>query len=174
MNLRTSAAPDLAARTDALRRCFESIGVTRMHGVPVMNRALSVEAIGFEPCTGSAGDGTDGALGILLTPWFMNLIWLAPHGQAASPQGQSHARRLGGKRFDFIGAHEAGFGSYDMCSLFSPMFEFADQAAARATAAEVLLVLRRAERQIAARLASEPKPGRRGFLLGRVAPGPRP
>ena len=165
-------ADTLAARTAALRLCFERIGATRMAGLPVMHPGLRVEAIGFEPCADA--DGAPAALGVLLTPWFMNLILLPAPGGACAPPGQSRPHRVGGARFDFIGAHEAGFGAYEMCSLFSPMFEFAGQAAARATAVEVLRALRGAEREIQARLAAQPRPGRRGFLTGRVAAGQRP
>jgi hypothetical protein len=51
-------------------------------------------------------------------------------------------RRVGTEGFDFIGGFEAGFGRYDACSLLSPMFEFANPAAARATALAVLATLR--------------------------------
>ena len=64
--------------------------------------------------------------------------------------------------FDFIGACEDGFGAYEMCSLFSPMFEFADQAGARATAWEILGQLRRAPPAL-----PPPAAGRRAFLTGR-------
>lgn len=167
-----AAARALPARADALCLCFERIGATRMAGMPVMHPGLRVESIGFEPCADA--DGAPAALGVLLTPWFMNLILLPAPGQACAPPGQSRRHLIGGERFDFIGAHEPGFGDYEMCSLFSPMFEFADQAAARATALEVLRVLRGAELERQARLAAQPRPGRRGFLTGRVASGPRP
>lgn len=170
-----SAAADalaLSGQTAALRQCFERIGATRMYGVPVMHPKLRVEAIGFEPCADE--DGGPAALGVLLTPWFMNLIRLPLQGTQCAAPGQSRAYRIGAERFDFIGAHEAGFGGYEMCSLFSPMFEFADHAAARATACEVLLALRGAERARQARLAEQPRAGRRAFLTGRVASGTLP
>ena len=40
--------------------------------------------------------------------------------------------------FEFIGAREATLGDYQACSLCSPMFEFADQREARATALAAL------------------------------------
>lgn len=165
-------ASPVGARAAALCRCFALIGASRMLGVPVMNPALVVEAIGFEPCVDA--DGAQAALGILLTPWFMNLIWLPMAGQPGAPQGKSREHQIGGECFHFIGAHEDSFGSYEMCSLFSPMFEFASQAAARATGAEVLQVLRSADRALAAQLAAQPSAGRRGFLTGRMASRPAP
>lgn len=158
---------DLAAQVAALTRVFSVIGNTRMQGVPVLHPGLVVETVGFEAYTDA--DGAQAALGILMTPWFMNLIWLPLQGQAAVPIGQVCERRFGGERFEFIGAHEATFGTYEMCSLFSPMFEFADQVTAHATAREVLGLLRKAPIAQAA-LASAPIPGRRAFFLGRVGP----
>lgn len=164
----TSAHADLAAQAVALTRVFSIIGKTRMQDVPVLHPGLVVEAVGFEAYTDA--DGAQAALGILMTPWFMNLIWLPLQGQTTVPIGQVCERIFGGECFEFIGAHETTFGAYEMCSLFSPMFEFADQATALATAKEVLGLLRK-EPIAQAVPASAPKPGRRAFLLGRVGSG---
>ncbi|MCU7925204.1 MAG: [NiFe]-hydrogenase assembly chaperone HybE [Candidatus Thiodiazotropha sp. (ex Dulcina madagascariensis)] len=43
--------------------------------------------------------------------------------------------------YEFILGEEAGIGRYQMCSLFSPVFEFADQATAVATAEAVMHAL---------------------------------
>lgn len=143
----------LAARVFALEGVFRAVERTRMQGVPVLNLRLAVQAVGF-----AADDGGQHALGVLVTPWFMNLLRLPLHPAAATlPVGESGARDIGTQRLDFIGAHEHGFGGFEACSLFSPMFEFANQAAAVATAVEVLKELR----------AAPAAPARRGFLLGR-------
>lgn len=138
---------------------FVDVSTTRMQGVPVLNPALAVEAVDFE----MIGQEPHAALGILITPWFMNLVWLPMQQQATLPVGQMALRRLGDTDFEFIGAHEPAFGDYEMCSLFSPMFEFAGQDAARATARQVLAQLRR---------EAPPRPAasshaRRAFLFGR-------
>jgi len=44
-------------------------------------------------------------------------------------------------RFEFIQGHGGDIGAYRSCSLFSPMFEFADQEAAEATAREILALV---------------------------------
>ena len=154
---------DLAVQEVALIRAFSVIGRTRMQGVPVLHPGLVVEAIGFQSYTDTGG--ALAALGILVTPWFMNLIWLPLQGQSVMPTGLCCERHFGGECFEFIGAHEASFGSYEMCSLFSPMFEFANQAAARATALEVLALLRKPDVSVPATTVLH---GRRAFLLGRV------
>lgn len=158
----------MTTRAPRLVIAFEQIARTRMAGVPVLNAALAVEAVGFESQTDAAGE--HGVLGVLVTPWFMNLIWLPADAAdpANEPQrvGETRLHVLGDQRFEFIGAHEPSIGAYALCSLFSPMFEFVDQAAARATAQAVLTALREVP---AAPAVPEPPPPRRAFLLGRSA-----
>ena len=156
--LRDGQSPT-AASARRLADAFRHIAAMRMHGMPLLHPRLAVEAIGFQEVREQGGLA---ASGILLTPWFMNLIWLPLDGQGACAPGSVREHRLGGERFDFIGASEDGFGAYEMCSLFSPMFEFADQAGARATAWEILGQLRKV-----AQAPSEPAAGRRAFLTGR-------
>ncbi len=148
-------ATALAARVAALEARFALIATTRMAGVPLLNEKLSVAAVGFEPVD-------DGALGVLLTPWFMNLLWLPAAEAEVAAQGASRRRAVGRENFEFIGAHEEGLGAYETCSLFSPMFEFEDQAAALATAREVLAQLRKP-------VPPEPQASRRALLFGRPA-----
>lgn len=171
-----------ARRAEELATLFRHIERTRMVGVPMLNRALHVEAIGFEPldrptsappaATAWAASRTElagpigirpstsvpapehcaatstphaepDAFGILLTPWFMNLVLLPLcRVDAVPPTDTRQTRRIGKTRFEFIAAHEPAIGAFDICSLFSPVFEFADQACAVATARAVLTALR--------------------------------
>jgi [NiFe] hydrogenase assembly HybE family chaperone len=160
----------MTARALRLVAAFEHVARTRMAGVPVLNPALVVEAVGFEPQTDAAG--ACGVLGVLVAPWFMNLIWLPADAADASHRvGETRLHELGGERFEFIGAHEPRVGAYALCSLFSPMFEFVDQAAARATAQAVLASLRADPAPLAVSSAPAPgaAPARRSFLFGRSA-----
>jgi [NiFe] hydrogenase assembly HybE family chaperone len=160
------------ARVAQLEQVFAHIGTTRMQGVPVLNRALRVQAVGFELV--AAGDAQV-LQGILITPWFMNLLRLplAPNSTAfASEPGSKRDQLCGEVLFEFIAGREEALGCFEACSLFSPMFEFADQAGALATAAEILKLLRTPP---ASSTASAPSvPSRRGFLLGRTRPGVAP
>jgi [NiFe] hydrogenase assembly HybE family chaperone len=161
MTMPESAAAESAAfvaqRVAMLTKVFRAIGETRMQGVPVLHPALCVEAIAFETVD-------NGAFGILITPWFMNLMWLPFNDAEAVPAGSTCVRELGGERLEFIGALETSFGAYEMCSLFSPMLDFADQDAARETAGEVLRLLRKSPPKPDVPLA----PSRRAFITGRV------
>lgn len=152
-----------AARVSRLVRVFKDVATTRMAGLPVMNAALRVEAIGFEP----EGEQADAGLGgVLITPWFMNLVWLpADAGGSPLPVGAMRTRRFGGEQVEFTGAQIAEFGCFEACSLWSPMFDFPDQATARATAHEVLALLRK---PVAPPSAPE-QPSRRALLMGRSA-----
>lgn len=154
------SAAALETRVAAFEALFVRIAQVRMAGLPILHPALRVQAIGFEP----SGD-EDAAVGVLVTPWFMNLVWL-PLGAAveAHPPGTVRHRRVGRETFAFVGASEAGFGAYEACSLFSPMAEFEDHAAAAATARAVLAELRRPD-------PPAPVPSRRALLFGR---GPDP
>lgn len=149
---------ELRSRVLALQRAFERIAHARMADMPLNNPRLEVATVHFR-----ANDETDFALGVLVTPWCMNLLRLPLRdGLPVLGVGSTATRDIGARRFDFIGAHEPDVGAFEACSLFSPMFEFADQAAAVATAKEALKELR------GSGVARPPQqPARRGFLFGR-------
>jgi len=120
----------------ALQRTFEAVQRERMRDVPVLNPALAVEAVGFRAWR-------DHWLGILITPWFMNLVLMPRVVAAWHPIGARESRHhvFPAGVFEFIGAREPALGDYQACSLFSPMFEFADAEQARATALAALEAL---------------------------------
>jgi [NiFe] hydrogenase assembly HybE family chaperone len=177
-------------RVARLEQVFSHIASTRMQGVPVLNPVLHVQAIGFEVL---AAEAMPVLQGILITPWFMNLLLLPlvrDAVQSARMPGTKRNHLCGDQLFEFIAGFEDALGSYEACSLFSPMFEFADQSGAVATAAEVLKLLRApAATDPASEVAAQPMaqkrtstaqpdaataPSRRGFLLGRSHPGAAP
>lgn len=150
----------LAHRVQALRQAFEEIARSRMAGLPLVNPRLAVACVGFR-----AEADEDLALGVLVTPWCMNLLRLPLRADAVALRpGEMGERDCGARRFDFVGAHEHGIGAFEAASLFSPMFEFVDQHAALATAEEALKELRG---RFAVVLPEQP--ARRGFLFGRRA-----
>lgn len=147
--------------------------------IPLANAAISVEAVGFERTSA-------GWLGVLITPLSMNLVLLPARGTPWRPLALGAKRRvaLPAGQFEFFGGHQDGIGEYLYCSLFSPMSDFADQAAAVATAQEVCRQLfdPATARQVAQMNpsglewhrpepeapAAEPAPGRRALLRGRL------
>lgn len=164
-------------RVAQLEAVFTHIGATRMQGVPVLNAALRVQAVGFEVVT----EGETQVLqGILITPWFMNLLRLPLLLKPATPApepGSKNRHLCGEQLFEFIAGQEPALGSFEACSLFSPMFEFADQAGAVSTANEILKLLRAQPERVAKPPApplSPNVPSRRGFLLGRLRSGAAP
>jgi [NiFe] hydrogenase assembly HybE family chaperone len=148
-----------------------------MKGVPVLNEALRVQAIGFEVVTEA---DMPVLLGILITPWFMNLLRLPLALDAAAfavEPGSKHNHICGEQLLEFISAQEEALGCFEACSMFSPMFEFVDQAGAVSTATEILKQLRTppvkvsTARQAVAAADTPTAPSRRGFLMGRVRSG---
>lgn len=129
-------AAALPSPAPALQARFEHIQHHQMVGVPMLNPALQVQALGFRPWQSHW-------LGVLVTPWFMNLMLfprLPAHWQPIGERETRHYVFPAGV-FEFIGARDVELGDYQACSLFSPMFEFADAAAARDTALAALQAL---------------------------------
>jgi len=127
-----------AALTQRLEVAFRRIERERMAGVPILNPALRVEAVGIRPFDGDW-------LSVLVTPWFMNAVILPGDGSAAAwaaaMPGGTIRRTFPAGTFDFLVGEEDGLGRFAMCSLFSPMDEFADAATAAATALAALEAL---------------------------------
>ena len=151
-----------------LEDCYRRIGERSMRDLPVYNDALAVEAVGFR----AVGEAF---AGILITPWFMNLVLRPLDGSLAAwnpGSSISHAFPVGA--IDFNVGDIDGIGRIASCSLFSPMFEFGTMEQARATAeaafVEILLPPAEHERP-AAKVASAVD--RRRFLRGELAE-PRP
>ena len=119
--------------TQGLEQVFNLVQRERMQGVPVLHPALRVQCVGFEPWG-------DYCLGVLVTPWFMNLVLLSGEGEtwADLSIGEKVEHVFPSGAYEFIVGEETGAGRYLMCSLFSPMFEFANQEAAVATAEAVM------------------------------------
>jgi [NiFe] hydrogenase assembly HybE family chaperone len=116
-----------------LEAAFDAILQTRMQDVPVLNSALSVQALGFLRYQ-------QDWLGVLITPWFMNLLLLPEPDSTWQTQapGSKFSRTFPYGVFEFTMANEAQLGVYAVCSLFSPMFQFEGQAAAVAAAKAAL------------------------------------
>jgi [NiFe] hydrogenase assembly HybE family chaperone len=144
-----------------LASVYEDVARTRMAGLPVVHPKLVVEVLGFRPWV----DATAGVLGVLVTPWCLNLVWRADDASCWAV-GVSSALQIGAETLPFVGHHDPQLGAYACCSLVSPMFQFADQAAAHATAVAAMAAL--TAPAPAPPMASTPpvQADRRRFLLG--------
>lgn len=160
--------------SDLLSEAFRAIQRERMAGLPFLNPALAVEAVGFTLFHGHW-------LGILITPWSMNLMllpgaegnWLDLH------ESQRQQWRFPAGDLKFVAAREAAIGSYQQCPLFNAMHQFAGQKSARDAANAAL----RALFEPVAPKPAEPAPpqpladirtkplSKRDFLRGRFLPG---
>ena len=119
-----------------LEAVFNEIAETRMAGLPVVNPALRVEAIGFREWQGRW-------LGVLVTPWFINLVLLP--GREATLLNLGPDEKAGwdfpSGSYEFIGLNEPAIGTCHICPLISPLAEFAAHEAAQAVAREIMLAL---------------------------------
>ena len=108
----------------SLEQAFSAVA-QRMQGLGFVNPALRVQAVGFEPWEGLW-------LGVMVTPWSINLMLLPRDPAAWHPVRAGEKRRyeFPAGRYDFIEAVDPLVGEYRMCSLFSPALELEDHAAA--------------------------------------------
>lgn len=104
-----------------------------MRDVPILNPRLRVEAVGFQPFE-------HGLLGVLISPWFMNLVYLPP-AQQGGVAADALVLDLPAGDYEFCRNHAPAVGNFYTCSLFSPVLQFEDQATAALTAQHVVLAL---------------------------------
>jgi len=126
--------PPATAPLETLVKAYEAVA-ERMRELPVFNPALRVDAVGFRDFEG-------GSLGVVVTPWFMNLV-LLPGAATPPPPAEGEARwhALPAGSCEFFGARLEGVGSLESCSLFSPVAQFESPEVARATAEQTLELL---------------------------------
>ncbi|KAA0576395.1 [NiFe]-hydrogenase assembly chaperone HybE [Azospirillum sp. Sh1] len=131
------AGPALPTETIArLEAAFREVHTAQMRGLPIVNDALAVKAVGFH----RRGERW---LGALVTPWFLNLVLLPGEGDEWSElvPGAKELIEFPSGRYEFVHANRKGVGAYKACSLFSPMFEFASMLQATETASAALVSL---------------------------------
>ncbi len=128
-------AAEIKTITDRLVDDFTEVWHAKMRDVPFVNKALSVEAVGFRRHEGHI-------LGVLVSPWFMNLIVL-PDGEDWSGLVAGEKETIGfpSGEYEFIHNTREMIGGYKACSLFSPMGEFTRQKDATDVARAVMEAL---------------------------------
>jgi [NiFe] hydrogenase assembly HybE family chaperone len=132
------------SRPDLLEAAFRRIALTRMADMPLNNAALKVEAVGFRPWQGSS-------VGLLITPWCINLILLSDVPAAKLAAGERREVGFPSGVYEFMGGEAPECGPYQFCSLFSPPDEFADHAQARDVCLAVMARLFEPEQSVSRR-----------------------
>jgi [NiFe] hydrogenase assembly HybE family chaperone len=127
---------ELAHTTGRLEADFREVYNGKMRDVPLVNVALHVEAVGFRLCDGRP-------VGVLISPWFMNLIQLPAPGEDWSDlhPGTKEVVSFPSGDYEFIHNVREMTGGYKACSLFSPMGDFRTQAQAVEVAEAVMTAL---------------------------------
>jgi len=115
---------------------FNRIQRESMADVPILNPVLRVEAIGFMRWRGRW-------LGVLVTPWCMNLMLLAdaPANWTSIAAHERLFYHFPAGDFAFLCGEQPELGEYHSCALYSPMAQFQDQDSARAVASAALAAL---------------------------------
>lgn len=136
--IRTAAV--IADKVHALVADFKEIYNSKMRDVPIINKGLHVEAVGFKPYNGQY-------LGVLISPWFMNLVLLPADDLDWSELKSGAKEDIGFPSgvYEFIHNVREMVGGYKACSLFSPMGDFSSQMQAKEVARELLVALFDAE-----------------------------
>lgn len=129
-------AATIGAKTHALVTDFTEVWHGKMRDVPIVNKLLQVQAVGFQMHDGRP-------LGVLLSPWFMNLVQLPAEGEdwSALVPGAKEVISFASGEYEFIHNVREMVGGYKACSLFSPMGEFRSQAQAVDVARAVMVAL---------------------------------
>ncbi|SMX30677.1 [NiFe]-hydrogenase assembly chaperone HybE [Actibacterium lipolyticum] len=132
----TQEAADIDERTAKLVTDFHEVWHAKMRDVPLVNKMLHVEAVGFQMHEGRP-------LGVLISPWFMNLIMLPAKGEDWSDlrAGAKEDLTFPSGTYEFIHNTREMVGGYKACSLFSPMGEFKTQMQATDVARAVMAAL---------------------------------
>jgi len=111
---------------------FECILDERMRDLPFVNPNMQVEAVGFR-------EYDNRPLGVLITPWFMNLVMLpADDDWNESAQGSVVAFDFPSGSVEFTVCADEVMGTYLSAILFRSVTDIPDQQTARELAVEVM------------------------------------
>ncbi|MEH6628633.1 MAG: [NiFe]-hydrogenase assembly chaperone HybE, partial [Motiliproteus sp.] len=120
-------------RVPLIEQHYQQILEEKVRDLAAINPDLEVKTIGFQDLDGQI-------LGVVITPWFMDLFLLTDEleGWRADQTGEHHFQPFPAGDFHFAHAWDAKIGAYGISSLFSPMDDFPDQATAERTALRAL------------------------------------
>ena len=115
---------------------FREILATRMRGLPILNPRMNVKVLPFK----RIGPHW---FGVAVTPWSVQAVLACGEKARWKPvaAGAEIDIPLPSGPFTFLGVADSVLGQYLMCSLKSPVTDFADQAAAEAFAGVCLQLM---------------------------------
>ncbi|MCU7932781.1 MAG: [NiFe]-hydrogenase assembly chaperone HybE [Candidatus Thiodiazotropha sp. (ex Codakia rugifera)] len=127
---------DLEQLTRQIEASFTRIHDQQMQGIPLLNPLLAVETIGFQHYQGRC-------VGVVITPWMMNLIMFPAESEDWSELelGHKQPHRFPANQFKFMVNEVEGIGRCQTYSLHSPMHEFVNQDHAVAAAKSFMQTL---------------------------------
>ncbi len=118
--------------SNSLVERYRIIHDERMKSLPLVNSALEVEAVGF--CAFE-----EHQVGVLISPWFMNLVLLLGSDIGTRlKQGSKSTLRFPSGPIEFTTAQDEVLGPYLTAVLFRSVAEFPDQHTAKEVAQEVM------------------------------------
>lgn len=118
--MKTIVEPQDAAVT--LLQTFEHILQENMQGIPILNKKLHVQTLGFQMYNGRI-------IGIVITPWLMNLIMLPNEDDDWNELelGKKMPVKFPSTSYKFMVNEINGIGKCKTHSMYSPMHEFTSQ-----------------------------------------------
>ncbi|MEW8507487.1 MAG: [NiFe]-hydrogenase assembly chaperone HybE [Candidatus Thiodiazotropha sp.] len=127
---------DLDELSRKTEESFRRIENEQMQGIPLLNPRLKVETVGFQQFGGRS-------VGIIITPWMMNLILFPAENEDWSEMelGHKQPHRFPANQYKFMINEIEGIGRCQTHSLYSPMHEFANQEHALAAARSFMQTL---------------------------------
>jgi len=116
-----------------LESCFNHILTENMQGINILNHELEVEAVEFQHFDGRL-------LGMVITPWFVNLVMLPKDGDNWDQLnlGQKEKYAFPSQDLEMMVNEIDGFGYCRTYSLYSPCKDLPNQESARIAAAMFL------------------------------------
>ncbi len=116
-----------------LQQHYQHVWQTRMSDMPFVNPALSVETVGFLRYQGDW-------LGVIVTPWFLNLFLLFGGGTLWRDlaAGQRQLAQLPCGALQFIADDDPDLGLYQYCPLIAAVGTLPDHASARQAAVDAM------------------------------------
>jgi [NiFe] hydrogenase assembly HybE family chaperone len=127
---------DLNTLTRRIESAFQRIEEEQMQAIPLLNPTLKVQSIGFQTYKNRT-------IGIIITPWMMNLMMLPAKGEDWSELklGDKTHHRLPANEYRFMVNEIDGIGICQTHSIYSPMREFMNQDHAVAAAESFIKTL---------------------------------